>query len=224
MLIFVQVGGRDNLGHGEHAGGALAAAAAQDGLARPQRWQHLHRGARLASFEPFDYVLCAKSNSQLRIESALFKVVWFYYVVRTYIRFNKLYSVWHRVCAKPSNISTYKLHFVHSIKSIHNATFEWRNTNRTDDIDPSTLPPDVPMRKVKVIQKHVKKSRMMLNRAGIISVVQVRASGEDQEPKKVVAKLKNGPLINSGLFIRSGTSLCWPWFGYLFLNICPIRF
>ena len=44
-----------------------------------------------------------------------------------------------------------------------------------DDIDPSTLPPDQPIRKVKVIQKHVKKSRMMLNRAGIISVVQDEA-------------------------------------------------
>jgi transcription initiation factor TFIID subunit 1 len=35
-----------------------------------------------------------------------------------------------------------------------------------DDIDPSTLPPDQPVRKVKVIQKHVKKSRMLLNRSG----------------------------------------------------------
>lgn len=35
-----------------------------------------------------------------------------------------------------------------------------------DDIDPSTLPSDQPVRKVKVIQKHVKKSRMLLNRSG----------------------------------------------------------
>ena len=35
-----------------------------------------------------------------------------------------------------------------------------------DDIDPSTLPPDHPVKKVKIIQKHVKKSRMLLNRSG----------------------------------------------------------
>ena len=33
-----------------------------------------------------------------------------------------------------------------------------------EDIDPSTLPSDQPVRKVKIIQKHVKKSRMLLNR------------------------------------------------------------
>jgi hypothetical protein len=33
-----------------------------------------------------------------------------------------------------------------------------------EDIDPSTLPTDEPVRKVKIIQKHVKKSRMLLNR------------------------------------------------------------
>ena len=33
-----------------------------------------------------------------------------------------------------------------------------------EDIDPSTLPSDEPVRKVKIIQKHVKKSRMLLNR------------------------------------------------------------
>ena len=41
-----------------------------------------------------------------------------------------------------------------------------------EDIDPSTLPSDQPVRKVKIIQKHVKKSRMLLNRSGIISVVE----------------------------------------------------
>ncbi|XP_059084202.1 transcription initiation factor TFIID subunit 1-like [Tigriopus californicus] len=41
-----------------------------------------------------------------------------------------------------------------------------------DDIDPSTLPSDQPVRKVKIIQKHVKKSRMLLNRSGIISVIE----------------------------------------------------
>ncbi len=41
-----------------------------------------------------------------------------------------------------------------------------------DDIDPSTLPSDQPVKKVKIIQKHVKKSRMLLNRSGIISVVE----------------------------------------------------
>ena len=35
-----------------------------------------------------------------------------------------------------------------------------------DDIDPSTLPSDVPQRKVKIIQKHVKQSRMLLNKTG----------------------------------------------------------
>ena len=35
-----------------------------------------------------------------------------------------------------------------------------------EDIDPSTLPSDQPVRKVKIIQKHVKKSRMLLNRSG----------------------------------------------------------
>lgn len=37
-----------------------------------------------------------------------------------------------------------------------------------DDIDPSTLPSDQPVRKVKIIQKHVKKSRMLLNRSGTL--------------------------------------------------------
>ena len=41
-----------------------------------------------------------------------------------------------------------------------------------EDIDPSTLPSDEPVRKVKIIQKHVKKSRMLLNRSGIISVIE----------------------------------------------------
>jgi transcription initiation factor TFIID subunit 1 len=41
-----------------------------------------------------------------------------------------------------------------------------------DDIDPSTLPSDQPVKKVKIIQKHVKKSRMLLNRSGIISVIE----------------------------------------------------
>ena len=41
-----------------------------------------------------------------------------------------------------------------------------------DDIDPSTLPNEEPTRKIKIIQKHVKKSKLLLNRAGIISVVE----------------------------------------------------
>ena len=41
-----------------------------------------------------------------------------------------------------------------------------------DDIDPSTLPQEGPIKKVKIIQKHVKKSRMMLNRSGIINVIE----------------------------------------------------
>ena len=41
-----------------------------------------------------------------------------------------------------------------------------------DDIDPSTLPNEEPIRKIKIIQKHVKKSKLLLNRAGIISVVE----------------------------------------------------
>ena len=35
-----------------------------------------------------------------------------------------------------------------------------------EDIDPSTLPQEGPIKKVKIIQKHVKKSRMMLNKSG----------------------------------------------------------
>ncbi len=42
----------------------------------------------------------------------------------------------------------------------------FNNQGIPDDIDPSTLPSDQPVRKVKVIQKHVKKSRMLLNRSG----------------------------------------------------------
>ena len=38
-----------------------------------------------------------------------------------------------------------------------------------DDIDPDTLPNEEPARKIKIIQKHVKKSKLLLNRAGIIS-------------------------------------------------------
>ena len=34
-----------------------------------------------------------------------------------------------------------------------------------EDIDPSTLPSDEPVRKVKIIQKHVKKSRMLLHQS-----------------------------------------------------------
>ena len=41
-----------------------------------------------------------------------------------------------------------------------------------DDIDPSTLPQEGPVKKVKIIQKHVKKSRMMLNKSGIINVIE----------------------------------------------------
>ena len=56
-----------------------------------------------------------------------------------------------------------------------------------DDIDPSTLPPDQPVRKVKVIQKHVKMSRMLLNRSGIISVVEEESpppppKNDDKDP------------------------------------------
>ena len=35
-----------------------------------------------------------------------------------------------------------------------------------EDIDPATLPQEGPIKKVKIIQKHVKQSRMMLNRSG----------------------------------------------------------
>ena len=41
-----------------------------------------------------------------------------------------------------------------------------------EDIDPSTLPQEGPLKKVKIIQKHVKKSRMMLNKSGIINVIE----------------------------------------------------
>jgi len=33
-----------------------------------------------------------------------------------------------------------------------------------EDIDPATLPSDAPVRKVKIIQKHGKKSKMLLNK------------------------------------------------------------
>ena len=41
-----------------------------------------------------------------------------------------------------------------------------------DDLDPNTLPNEEPTRKIKIIQKHVKKSKLLLNRAGIISVIE----------------------------------------------------
>ena len=41
-----------------------------------------------------------------------------------------------------------------------------------DDIDPSTLPNKEPTRKFKIIQKYVKKSKLSVNRAGIIFVVE----------------------------------------------------
>jgi transcription initiation factor TFIID subunit 1 len=39
-----------------------------------------------------------------------------------------------------------------------------------EDIDPATLPQEGPIKKVKIIQKHVKKSRMMLNRLVVFAI------------------------------------------------------
>ena len=54
-----------------------------------------------------------------------------------------------------------------------------------DDIDPSTLPQEGPFKKVKIIQKHVKKSRMLLNRSGIINVIEEESP---PPPPKVIDK------------------------------------
>ena len=54
-----------------------------------------------------------------------------------------------------------------------------------EDIDPATLPQEGPIKKVKIIQKHVKKSRMMLNRSGIINVIEEESP---PPPPKVVDK------------------------------------
>jgi len=56
-----------------------------------------------------------------------------------------------------------------------------------DDIDPDTLPNEEPARKIKIIQKHVKKSKLLLNRAGIISVVEEESpppppKNDDRDP------------------------------------------
>ena len=45
-----------------------------------------------------------------------------------------------------------------------------------DDIDPTTLPNEEPTRKIKIVKKHVKESKLLLNRAGIISVVEEESS------------------------------------------------
>ena len=45
-----------------------------------------------------------------------------------------------------------------------------------DDIDPNTLPNEEPERKIKIVKKHVKESKLLLNRAGIISVVEEESS------------------------------------------------
>ena len=54
-----------------------------------------------------------------------------------------------------------------------------------EDIDPSTLPQEGPIKKVKIIQKHVKKSRMMLNKSGIINVIEEESP---PPPPKVIDK------------------------------------
>ena len=45
-----------------------------------------------------------------------------------------------------------------------------------DDIDPTTLPNEEPTRKIKIVKKHVKESKLLLNRAGIISVIEEEPS------------------------------------------------
>ena len=55
-----------------------------------------------------------------------------------------------------------------------------------DDIDPSTLPNEEPTRKIKIVKKHVKESKLLLNRAGIISVAEEESSSpsksDDRDP------------------------------------------
>ena len=55
-----------------------------------------------------------------------------------------------------------------------------------DDIDPTTLPNEEPTRKIKIVKKHVKESKLLLNRAGIISVVEEESSSpsksDDRDP------------------------------------------
>ena len=56
-----------------------------------------------------------------------------------------------------------------------------------EDIDPATLPQEGPIKKVKIIQKHVKQSRMMLNRSGIINVIEEESP---PPPPKVIDKVE----------------------------------
>ena len=44
------------------------------------------------------------------------------------------------------------------------------------DIDPATLPDEEPARKVKIVRNHTKESKELLNKAGIISVVEEESS------------------------------------------------
>ena len=66
-----------------------------------------------------------------------------------------------------------------------------------DDIDPSTLPNEKPTRTIKIIQKHVKKSKLLLNRAGIISVVEEESPPPPpkNEPASLIKVTTGGTLL-----------------------------
>ena len=53
-----------------------------------------------------------------------------------------------------------------------------------DDIDPTTLPNEEPTRKIKIVKKHVKESKLLLNRAGIISVVEEESSSPSKSDNR----------------------------------------
>ena len=81
-----------------------------------------------------------------------------------------------------------------------------------DDIDPATLPSDEPVRKVKIIQKHVKKSRMLLNRSGIISVVEEESPPpppkvDDMDPFNISNDVYYQPKTQESLKVSTGRTL-----------------
>ncbi|QQP50590.1 Transcription initiation factor TFIID subunit, partial [Caligus rogercresseyi] len=81
-----------------------------------------------------------------------------------------------------------------------------------EDIDPSTLPSDEPIRKVKIIQKHVKQSRMLLNRSGIISVIEEESPPpppkiDDMDPFNISNDSYYQPKTQESLKVSSGRSL-----------------
>ncbi|XP_040573195.1 transcription initiation factor TFIID subunit 1 [Lepeophtheirus salmonis] len=81
-----------------------------------------------------------------------------------------------------------------------------------EDIDPSTLPSDEPIRKVKIIQKHVKQSRMLLNRSGIISVIEEESPPpppkiDDMDPFNISNDVYYQPKTQESLKVSTGRTL-----------------